>query len=308
MNGTDASLVKLARSQHGLITRRQALKRGLDRGVIDRALVTTRWEPVARGVYLLAGTTPDWKQETLGACLAADAGAVASHRTAAALWGLPVKTPPPIEITLPHGDRFRRRGVIGHQTRSLHTDECQVIDEIPCTGPARTVIDLAAVVDPAQLAICLDEALRRGLTHPHQINGRLETLAARRRKGASTLARLVESRLTVVPESVLETTFLNLVERATLPRPDSQYTINDRLGFVARVDFAFPDSHLAIEVDGFQFHGGRSAFEQDASKRNRLAALGWRVLVITAPQLERHPDDVAATVRTALELESRAHA
>lgn len=308
MNGTEASLAKLARSQHGLVTRRQALQRGLDRGVIDRALATTRWELVARGVYLLAGTTPGWKQGALGACLAADGGAVASHRTAAALWELPVDMPPPIEIALPHGDRFRRKGVIGHQTRSLRANECQVVDEIPCTGPTRTVIDLAAVVDPAQLAICLDDALRRGLTHPEQIRRRLETLAPRGRKGATTLARLVESRQTVVPESVLETKLLNLVERAALPRPVSQYTIRDRLGFVARVDFAFPEPRVAIEVDGFRFHGGRGAFERDASKRNRLAALGWRILVITAQQLDRHPNDVAATIRAALELESRAHA
>jgi very-short-patch-repair endonuclease len=69
---------------------------------------------------------------------------------------------------------------------------------------------------------------------------------------------------------------------------------------VAVVDFAYPDRRIAIEVDGYRWHAGRRRWERDLARRNALTALGWRVLHVTAADIEQRPGDMLAIVRAAL--------
>ncbi|MDQ3895961.1 MAG: hypothetical protein M3326_01715, partial [Actinomycetota bacterium] len=76
------------------------------------------------------------------------------------------------------------------------------------------------------------------------------------------------------------------------PQPVRQHEIRHQGGFVARVDLAYPDDRLAIELDGFRWHAGRGPFRSDRLRRNRIEAAGWRLL-------ETAPDDVAELVASA---------
>jgi hypothetical protein len=67
-----------------------------------------------------------------------------------------------------------------------------------------------------------------------------------------------------------------------------------------KIDFAYPDVLLAIEVDGYDPHGTRKAFDTDRARQNRLVLLGWTMLRFTWPQVVREPAKVAAEVRAAL--------
>jgi very-short-patch-repair endonuclease len=64
--------------------------------------------------------------------------------------------------------------------------------------------------------------------------------------------------------------------RAGLPSPVAQFRVFDEEGFVARVDFAYPELRIAIEYDGLG-HGERRAFLSDRRRLNRLVAAGWIV-------------------------------
>jgi len=85
--------------------------------------------------------------------------------------------------------------------------------------------------------------------------------------------------------------------QAGLPTPIPQYEIVARDGsFVGRVDFAFPEARLAIEVDGYAFHSSRKDWERDRVRQNELVALGWFVLRTTKRQMTERPQDFIALV------------
>lgn len=66
------------------------------------------------------------------------------------------------------------------------------------------------------------------------------------------------------------------------------------------VDVLFRRERLVLEVDGWETHGGRPAFESDRRRRNHLAMAGYRVLNFTWRQLIDDPDWVISCIRTAL--------
>jgi len=91
----------------------------------------------------------------------------------------------------------------------------------------------------------------------------------------------------VLTRSEAEVRFLALVRAADISRP----LVNTRLcGF--EVDFLWPDQRLVVEIDGFAFHGGRAAFEDDRDRDAKLAAVGYRVIRFTWRQLTRRPEAV----------------
>lgn len=73
---------------------------------------------------------------------------------------------------------------------------------------------------------------------------------------------------------------------------------------IARLDVAFPAALVAIEIDGYEFHSTRAAFERDRDRQNQLAALGWVTLRFTWTMLVKQPDDVAARIRAVLSARS----
>ena len=100
-------------------------------------------------------------------------------------------------------------------------------------------------------------------------------------------------------ESPLERRFLKLVRAAGLPEPTAQHEIYAEDKLVARVDFAYPELRLGIEVDGYQWHSGRRRWARDLVRRNELTTLRWKVLHITF-------EDVAGRGERAIELVKRA--
>jgi very-short-patch-repair endonuclease len=206
------------------------------------------------------------------------------------------------EITVPKGKAVRRRGVIVHQARDLRPVDVTVVDAIPVTTPTRTLIDLGAVVPKEAVEEALDDALRRGLTSIPRLRWRIGELATRGRRGVGVVRELVDRRAgdPAIPESVLETRLLRLIEREGLPAPVRQYQVRERGRLIAIPDFAYPDLKLAIEADGYRWHSGREQWESDLARRNALTARGWRVVHVTYRDLEHRPDEVVRTIARAL--------
>jgi very-short-patch-repair endonuclease len=81
--------------------------------------------------------------------------------------------------------------------------------------------------------------------------------------------------------------------------PIPQYGIRERGRLLARVDFAYPDIRLAIEVDGYRWHSGRAGWEHDLERRNKLTAIGWRVIHVTSSDLEHRFDNIVRVIAEA---------
>jgi len=172
----------------------------------------------------------------------------------------------------------------------LPADEVTTEDGIPVTTPARTLLDLAAVLDEHRLARAAERAEALRLTSPTS----LEELAARYRKrpGTPNLKRLIEEQR-IVPtttRSDLERRFLTFLDAHELPRP----LVNESLDPQTTPDFRWTHERLVVELDGFETHGTRAAFERDRARDLQLTAQGWRVVRITKRQLANRPDEIAA--------------
>ncbi len=101
-------------------------------------------------------------------------------------------------------------------------------------------------------------------------------------------------------ESSYEREFLQLVEPLAIPLPHPQHNIREGNQLVARVDAAWPDLHVAVEIDGHRFHATRAQRAADARRQNELELLGWKVLRFTTDQVHSDPTLVRQTVLTAL--------
>lgn len=297
--GVDARLARHAARRHGVFSYPEAAAFGATKEIVRRRVAAQRWQRMYQGVYRLAGVPETWRQRQLAACLALGASAAASHRSAGSLWRLAGLDAGLIEATVPRGGRSHLRGIIVHQLPLSQVD-VTVVDAIPVTTPARTLLDLAAVASAHVVEEALDDALRRGLVSVSRLRWRLESLG--RRRGSRMVRELLDARrgTTAWSQSVLETRFLRLLRGKGLAEPVQQFAIRDRGLVVATVDFAYPDRSLAIEVDGYRWHSGRADWQHDLSRRSELARLGWRVIHVTADDLHRRPDHVSRTVADAL--------
>jgi len=224
----------------------------------------------------------------MAAVLACREGAVLSHQSAAALWSIGGTARGRIDVTAPR-DLRPRRGLHPHRA-VLPADEITVLDGIPTTTPARTLLDLAAVVSRRSLERALDEAEVLRLPGPQTLLDRYPG-----RRGAANLRTLLlTSRSPTPTRTKLEDRFLTFLDDHGLPRPETNCIVD-----IYEVDAVWRDARLIVELDGFATHGTRRGFERDRERDRRLTAAGWRVIRLTWRQLSGG-DALAQELRTLL--------
>jgi predicted transcriptional regulator of viral defense system len=291
------ALDDLAAAQHGLATRRQVLDHLTARQI--RAWVAGgRIVPVRPGVYRLAGAPESWEQRVLAACLST--GGVASHRSAARLWRLDGVPSLRLEITLPLGQRVRLDGVVSHRSNRLDDRFVTRVDGVPATTAARTLVDLSAVVGPRTVEKAVDDALRRDLVSVLELRRCFDALAGRGRRRCAWLRPILEARQPDYEpgDSALEVQVARWLGEAGLPEPAHQVGILAR-GRRYRIDLAYPDLRLGIELDGWAHHRTRSAFDNDRARGNDLELAGWTVLRFTSKSARSDVVDTVVRARQA---------
>lgn len=296
-------LAPRAAAQHGVFTRAHAARAGATKRMIQGRVATGRWDELHPSVFRVAGTPPSWRQSLLAGCFAWGNGAVASHRAAAPLWSLAGFDPGLVEVIVPRGRKRRAvDGIVAHWLPPLPPADITVVDAIPVTTVARTLIDLASVASRETLEEALDDALRRRLVSLPRLRWRLSELSRCGRPGIVAISSLLGARdpSSAVPRSVFETRLLRVLKAAGLPAPTLQHQVRDDRRVIAVVDFAFPAARLAIEADGYRWHSGRARWEHDLARRNALTSLGWRVLHITWTDLTTNPTAMIHRIETAL--------
>jgi very-short-patch-repair endonuclease len=293
----DVQLNRLAAGQHSLASRTQALNLGMTSRQLHDRLESGLLVPVHQGVYRLAGAGQTTEQALLAACMAAGAGALASHRSAAALWALRGVEAPSPEITVPGSRRPELFGVHVHRTDRLDPIDASRRRRVPVTTPARTLLDLGAVMPAPVVESALEDALLRRLVTFHLLTNTLVRLGGSGRRGAAILRALVEERdpATAPTQSMLEDELFRVVRRGGLPEPVRQYEVAG-----VRLDGAYPDIRLGLEADSRIWHGGRLDVQRNSDKANILLAHGWRVLRFTWFDLTRRAPYVVAAVERQL--------
>lgn len=291
MEPPDRRLSSLASAQFGVFTTMQAARCGLSRRVVERRLEQGLLVRLYPGVYGFAAAPATWRREVIAAVLSID-GAVASHRTAAELWDMTTKRGRHIEVVVNRWDRVRRPPFVVHESKDLLELDVVTLDGIPATTAQRTVVDLGASAPRWLVEACLDAGLRKGLFTIADVHGFLARVARRGRRGVGVIRPILEERTRWdgVTESELEDRFRQVVARAGLRMPVSQYVLrDDDGGFICRADFAYPGRRLLIELDSEAFHMNRKAFRADRKKQNEALSLGWRTLRFTWHDLVDQP-------------------
>jgi very-short-patch-repair endonuclease len=218
---------------------------------------------------------PPLGRET-AALLACGDGAVLSHLSAAAVWGL-AHAPPTVEVTVPRDRRPRPRGVRVHRPNSLTADETRMRDGLRVTTPKRTLTDLARTLSLDDLERVVAEAHARRLVPA--FGG--EDVPAKLRQVLAGGPRLTKSEA--------ERLLLRLIRRAGLPVPETNVLVAG-----CQVDALWRDQRIAVEVDSWGFHGHRAAFERDRRRDVKLRAAGTLPVRLTARQLTDEPEAVIA--------------
>jgi very-short-patch-repair endonuclease len=293
----DQVVGELARRQHGVVARRQLLGLGLKEDQIIRRLRLGRLVRLDAGVYAVGHSALTQRGRWMTAVLGCGPGAVLSHHSAAALWGIGGGREL-IHVTAPR--RGRSRGAVRRHFARLPDDERTTVDGIPVTTPPRTVLDLAATADVHTVEIAL-----RNLEF-HRLRDRLSIPTLLQRypghRGAVAL-RTAHARQAADPggrtRSPFEEVFLPFLDRFDLPRPRLNFQIH--LGEKRyEVDCFWPAQRLVVELDGFAAHGTRRAFRDDRQRDRRLIVAGYHPMRISREQLEDEPAEIAADLQTAL--------
>jgi very-short-patch-repair endonuclease len=230
------------------------------------------------------------------AVLACGPRAFVSHRSAAYLWNLlpyPAK-PGPVDVTVAGRKADPRPGLRIYCVKALDRRDVRRLAGIPITTPARTLLDLAAVVSASELERAIAEAQARRLVGRVDLADQVER--SPRRRGVRAFRAAVEvDGGPAMTRSEAERRLLRLIRAADLPRPH----VNARLGKY-EVDFLWREQRLVVEVDSFRFHSPRARFERDRERDATLAAAGYTVIRVTWRQLVDTPEAVVARIAAAL--------
>lgn len=282
--GKHQALADLAAQQHGVVSARQLRELGYSYDVMADSTATGRLHRIHRGVYAVGSRQLGWHGRCLAAVLAC-APAYASHASAGWIWGLLRYEPGTIDVTAP--TRRRRKTAFRLHHAGLGPQDCTEREDIPVLSLARTHLDLAATLPPARVARTLerseelrlfdlaafDELLAR-VTHHPGVKPLREALDLYRPDPTFT-------------RSGVEERFLDLVRVAGLPLPAMNYNVAG-----LELDAYWEAERLAVELDIYETHGTRAAFERDRLRQEDLLLAGIEMDRITGLRLKREPKRV----------------
>lgn len=268
-----------------------------ERGLTARQLQSRKWRQVLRGVWV-AAEAPDTRELQLEAVqLVLPSRAVVWGPTAAWLWGAPDLRADDlaVDVLCPNGSRLRSRPGLRVVQGSIDPADIRWWRAIPVTSAARTAYDCLYRLPRTDGLVLVDAMTHLGRPTLDELTAYVNTRAG------SPGVRVVRQRLTEVEpltESVMETLTRLVLVDGGLPRPVAQFVVYDDIGeFVARLDLAYPDVKVAVEYDGALHWAQR---RDDDRRRDRLRALGWTVIVVSASDIYRHPEQVVTQVARAI--------
>jgi very-short-patch-repair endonuclease len=245
-----------------LVDRADLLAAGLTRGQINWRVQSGLLIPEYEGIYRVGHSAPNLETSYLAAVLACGKGTVLSGRAAAYLYGLIRGEAPKPEVTTP--TQRRPKGVICHRTRAV--SDATTYRGISITTVARAVVDMAPDCTPGELAELFHHAVVRFRVKPRHV----EAVLKRRpnAKGAKTLRRVINGDERALL-SVLEHGFIAVLRKNDLPLPETNIPEDGHW-----VDCRWPEYRLTVELDSYQFHSTKHAWQQDYQRERKARRRG----------------------------------
>ena len=278
-------LAGFAARQHGVVSSRQLTALGYSRDAVSYATRAGRLHRLHRGVYAVGHTKLAWEGRCLAAVLACAPNAVASHLSAAWLWGLLRSCPGTFHVTAATRRHAKKR--IRLHYAPLADEDRGLQEGIPITSVPRTLLDYAAMATDASLERALERSEERGLFDLRAVDALLS------RAGNHPGAKRLRHALAIYREdpaftrSGLERRFCDLVRRSGLPMPAANCWVGEY-----EIDAYWRAERFGVELDVYETHGTRAAFESDRRRQEDLKLRGIETIRITGPRLDREPTAV----------------
>lgn len=290
-------LARTAEAQHGLVAVWQVEELGIARQHLVPRVAEQGWHRVVRGVYLLPGTALTPLARIKAVDLAMRGRGLASHRTAAFLWGLRKQLVRPMEFVVPPHCTVRVQGTHIRRLARLLDGDGAYHAGVALTAPARTICTLSAVSSVAELVDDLAVGHRLRLVTPASVRRVMD--ASARFAGSGRLREALERVDRQLNHSQLERLgrqLLGAIPLAPHPRP---FVVTDESGFVAEIDIAFPDYRVGVPIDG-PHHFEPDQKRADDDQRHRLHLLDWLLVPADEMRLEQQPQVFLRQVTQAL--------
>lgn len=295
----------LADRQHGVVSRRQLIDRGVAESTIGSRAGSGYLHAIFPGVYAVGRRHVSWFGMWLAATMVTGEGAAIGFRSAATMWGFMEhrRTVEVLRIQRSAGHRSQvgiegdHRRISTHARRTGLLPETQVafLHGIRVTTVERTLLDLAGSLPRGSFERAFIEADRLGLLRDDRLRSLIPQSHGRR--GGATYRSQVERRVPDIGgfRSVFEVLFRDLIRAHRLPEPEINQVV---CGF--EVDFVWRRSRVVVELDGRAFHRGRELWERDLDRSNRLRADGWRLYRFTWRMVKDSPESVVEMLRGAM--------
>jgi very-short-patch-repair endonuclease len=272
-----------AERHDGLITNEIVRIAGRTKRQLERERTNGRLRQVRRGVSVVNGAPPTWRQAVRAVLLACGGDVAGSHCTALRLLGGdPAKEDEFIHVVGQLERQVTLEGVVSHRSGTLEEGDVVLRFEMRCTSPLRTVIDLSGSMTVVELGRVVDDFLRRKLLRLEDLRERVDRVRPAPGRSPATLRKVLAKRLPGYNpgESALEARISRVIDAHRLPRPVHQHRV--RYGNRHyRLDFAWPDRRVYLEGNGFGFHMLASDLDRDARRQNELVSDGWTPIEIT---------------------------
>lgn len=284
-------IARLAEAQHGIVSRDQLRSFGKSEAAIDHAIATGRLHIIFRGVFGVGHRRIGSHGLLLAAVRACGKGSVVSHGTAAALLGLWDRQPHLIDVVAPIEAGRKIPGIRRRHTPPPLPHEVVIHDAVPCTGPSRTIVDIAGIASEALLRRTIEQAAVNRMLDVFEIEA---VLAGPRRRGSRLLRRILQDwhryPSTTRLRSRFEARLLPLLSRAGIPMP--RCNTNLSIGREAfEVDFLWGKQRLVVETDGSRYHDNPQAQARDRRRDRLLIAAGYRVWRLSWHDLDQRPEE-----------------
>jgi hypothetical protein len=285
----------LRAARHCVITFDQLRALGLSADEIDYRADVGRLHRKYTEVFAVGRPDLPLDGVFLAAVLACGPDAILSHRSALRKWGLRGGGTYRVDVTAPRSIK-PKRGIRLHRPLHLDALDTSIVDGIPITSIAQTLLDVAAPSYRFNVGKLLHEAAVQELLDMRAIWAVLA-----RNPRAPGARRLDWASREEVPftRSELEEAALSLFRSFSVPEPETNEWVWDGEKLV-EIDFLWRKLGLIVEVDGGRYHSTRWRRRQDAAKTAALRAQGWTVIRFADVEINGTPAQVAATVLAAM--------
>lgn len=290
----DFELIRqMAARQHGLVSRAQTREAGFAREALQRRVRDGYLTWVTPRVLRIGGAATSPWQSAMAGVLDIGFGAVASHLTAAALWGVPHVPAEPVDVSVVRYVRRNQSPVRLHHLTAIPDDQVAVLHDVPVTAPPFTVLLVAGKFGARRAAQVFDHLLGAGETTVSETDAVIEGLARQGRNGIKIVRKLIKARSDGQPpaESNNERRAEYLARRAGVTTLRRQVNVGYPQ-WIGRVDFDDTELPFIVEVHSQRFHMSWANRKADAERIEKLRAAGYTVVVVWDYEIWNEPEVV----------------